>query len=349
MNQNLLTTLQWGSKLGEGHFGAVYEAYDRVLGKVAVKVFGKLPEWDSNYWDYRRRCLLNEGQRLKDAEHEHVVQVFQVLEAEQQDFIYLVMEFCPNGSLQSYFEKGPMSLKQLRSILNDVTLGLQAIHARNLLHRDIKPANILLDQDGRAKLGDFGLVTNDLVWGYASAVGYLDHLAIESHHDEVTSIRTDVWALGMTVYRLLHGEQFYQQLPPPKDLVPLGGFADHLPWLPHIPKEWRRFVKHLMHDDPVKRCPDAVRVLSSLEKLPISPDWQCTFTGERVVWQRTTKERRIEVVWTKHSPRHHQWTADSYPLESGKKHRIDGSIGIINRTTAVKELRAFFESRQRSR
>jgi serine/threonine protein kinase len=310
---------------------------------VAVKILRKTPQEDPAYWEIRKQGLLREGQRLREAEHDNIVRVYQVLESPRDDSIWLVMEFCEHGSLQPYYERGPMSLHMLRSVLGDTALGLNAIHARGLIHRDIKPANILLGANNRAKLADFGLVTGEFVFGYAAAVGYSDHLAREAHELGITSVRTDMWAFGMTTYRLLHGQQFYMEQPRPRDLIPEGDFAKKLSWLPHIPDAWRRFVRQLMHDDPDRRVQSAMEVLRCLARLPVEPDWHCTYSGDRVQWSRTTNERRIEVIWVQHSPRRHEWEARSFPLGVGRERRLAGSEGIVNHATAITGLEIFFE------
>mgnify|MGYP001213529409 CR=1 FL=1 len=338
------TTLNIGPQIGAGHFGTVHEGTDHVLGRVAVKVMRKEPTEQDTEWQTRKADLLREGQRLRDAEHDRVVRVFQVLEHQTQDAIVLVMEFCEGGSLQTHFENGPFSFSCLRSILTDAALGLQVVNSRGMLHRDIKPGNILLDGRGRAKLGDFGLVTNNLILGYAAAQGYLDHIAKEVYDTGLTSVRSDIWALGMTTYRLLHGQAFYNELPEPKTLIPKGGFALTLPWLPHIPSEWRRFVRQSMNDEPANRFQTAAQMLQAIERLPVAPEWICDYSPQEVLWSRVTANREIRVRWEKHSPRRHEWEAKSFPLTSGRERRLGGSNGVVGKQRVLTDLQSFFDS-----
>ena len=106
-------------------------------------------------------------------------------------------------------------------------------------HRDIKPANILLNSRATTFIGDFGLVTDRNRFRIRREAGYYDHLAYEIWHGKGTSVRSDVWAFGATLFRLLHGKQWYEEMPSPKNVIGYGGFADGLKWLPHIPKKWR--------------------------------------------------------------------------------------------------------------
>ena len=187
----LKSGLRLVNKIGEGHFGKVYIADDPVQGTVAVKRVVRDPTNSDAEWDARKVALLKEAQHLKQATHRNVVQVHHLLEDETGDAILFVMDHCSGGSLQTAYENGPMPLAVLRKITTDITQGLQALHARNMLHRDIKPGNLLINNDGVAQLGDFGLVTDDLILGYGSQAGYWDYIAPEIYAGGGTSTKTD--------------------------------------------------------------------------------------------------------------------------------------------------------------
>src|SRR5208337_2332228 len=187
----LESNLQYGKALGSGHFGDVFLWTDDVHGEVAVKVFKQRVGESPKEWQARKADLLAEGQRLSHAAHTNVVQVHQLLESPTNDEILLVMEFCSGGSLQKHFEAGPMRLGEVRRYSTEIATGLHILHARGMLHRDIKPGNILITNRGVGKLGDFGLVTDNLILGYGSAAGYLDHLAPEVHGGAPTSPLND--------------------------------------------------------------------------------------------------------------------------------------------------------------
>ena len=90
-----------------------------------------------------------------------------------------------------------MIFPAVRKAGTEVLMGLAALHARQMLHRDIKPGNILIDTAGVALIGDFGLVTDDLLLGYGSQAGYGDHIAYEVWQGKGTSAKSDIWALGI--------------------------------------------------------------------------------------------------------------------------------------------------------
>jgi serine/threonine protein kinase len=334
--------LALGAKIGEGFFSDVHEGTDNVHGKVAVKVLRQLPFESANQWLTRKEALLAEAQNLKAAEHENVVRVHALVRAEADDRLHLVTEFCDGGSLQSAHEHGPMAISDVRTILTDVCLGLECVHTRDMIHRDIKPGNILCSRN-RFKVGDFGLVSNSLVLGYASAAGYLDHLAPEVHKSGLTSGQTDLWALGMTIYRLLHGHAFYQERFANIDIpqsVMNGRFALNFPWLPHIPNPWRKFIRKAMHDDTAQRFNTPFTMSQKAASLPIAPDWKCDYAADGTTWTRMKGGRQIEVIHEISSPRRQVWSAKS--IGGTRTRTLDGVTTPVSGREAVNGLTAFF-------
>jgi serine/threonine-protein kinase len=334
----LISNLQIGPKIGNGHFGEVFDGTDEVHGQVAVKIFKKLLGESDPDWLVRKTGLLKEGQRLSRAEHVNVVKVHGLLESDTSDAVHLVMNYCPGGCLQKKFEAGPMALADVRKYATHVTMGLAALHARGMIHRDIKPANILLNKHGAAQLADFGLVTDDIILGYASHQGYSDHLPPEVIGGGPTSVKSDVWALGMTIYRLIHGAEWYSRLPSPRHVVGKGGFAKHLPFLPHVPKAWRTVLRTMMHDDTTARYQTATAVLSSYSKLHTAPRWDCFVAPDAVRWSCVHKNRKYFAVWEVVGAGY-SWSAWSEPMGSGNK-RSWGSSSGVDYDTADRELTA---------
>lgn len=335
--------LEIGRKLGNGFFGEVYLGKDGVHGAVAVKVLARKPEHSDDQWQDIKTSFLAEAQKLSKAKHRNVVQVFHIEELPDGNSIRFCMAYCPGGSLQSAFEKGPMMLGAVRKAGTEVLLGLGALHAREMLHRDIKPGNVLLDGASVAQLGDFGLVTDDLLLGYGSQAGYSDHIAHEVWNGKGTSATSDIWALGMTLFRLLHGKVWYDEAPDPQDIVPGGGFVDTLKWLPHIPKGWRRVIRKMLNDDPAARHQNAGQALGALARLPVTPEWMATVTPKLVRWEQKSKTRLNVVEWKRHAPRKHEWSAWSEPLGKGRRMSLGSSDGIIGSRQCVAELENYFE------
>lgn len=340
---SFVSGLKIGTKIGSGHFGEVFLGEDEIHGKVAVKVLTRAPGESDSAWMQRKKGLLAEAKHLANARHPNVVPVYHIVESDDGTSILFCMAYCEGGSLLTAFDSGPMKLSPVRKAGTEVLLGLQSLHHRDMLHRDIKPGNILLNRTGIAQLGDFGLVTDELILGYGSMAGYSDHIAYEVWHNLLTSPKSDIWALGMTIYRLLHGKSWYEESPNPKTLVKNGGFASTLKWLPHVPDRWRRVIRKMMNDDTAARYQSADQVLSAFSKLPVEPDWACSVTPARVQWEREAKGRRIVVQWDRLAPRKHVWRAWSEPLgPKGRKLTLGGSNGVVGSVQAVKELEKFF-------
>jgi serine/threonine protein kinase len=337
------TEITIGKSIGSGFFSEVFEADDPVHGTVAVKVLRQAAGEADAEWLLRKDGLLAEGQRLKAAEHQNVVRVLNLFRAPPPaDLLHLVCEFCNGGCLQSDFENGPMRLNKVRRVITEICRGLEAIHSRGMLHRDIKPAN-LLRSNGCLKLGDFGLVTDKIVVGYASGQGYTDHLAPEVLKKNLTSIRSDVWALGMTIYRLLHGEAFYDAFVAKLDIeaeVSRGGFASKLPWLAHIPSDWRRFIRKAMHDESSLRYQSALALSQAAGRLPTDPKWTCDFNTTDTTWMLQKPGKTIHVRHHVASARKHTWVAES--IASGKRRRLNGSKRPVSGSAVQAGLEKFF-------
>lgn len=157
---------------------------------------------------------------------------------------------------------------------------------------------VLLNGKAEAQISDFGLVTDDLVLGYASQAGYSDHIAYEVWNGRGTSAKSDILAVGMTLYRLLHGKVWYDDAPDPRGIVKHGGFVGTLTWLPHVTKPWRTAIRKMLNDDDAVRCQSALQALNALTNLPITPIWESSVTPELVGWGtgqgRSPPSRRVE-------------------------------------------------------
>lgn len=333
--------LDIGDELGNGHFGQVHRAQDQAHGEVAVKVLTRGETMTDAQWAVYKEGHLEEAQNLSKAEHRNVAKVHYVVEGDGGDSVVICMAFCPGGSLQDQFEAGPMALPDVKRVATQVTHGLGALHQRGMLHRDIKPANILVDAQGVAQLGDFGLVTDDLLLGYGSQAGYSDHIAYEVWNGSGTSAKSDIWALGMTLYRLIHGQSWYEEGERPADIVADGGFVETLRWLPHVPKDWRRFIRKMLVDDPAKRYQNAQQVLNGIAPLTVDPAWQASVSPEVVAWERTKGNRRLRAEWERISARKHRWRAWSEPIGNGRERTFADSGGVVGRRDAEAGLRDF--------
>jgi serine/threonine protein kinase len=151
---------QFVSTLGEGGLGTVVKAIDTQLDTlVAIKTIKhELRNSDPRRYEdlrerFRREAIA--GARVRSSPY--IVTVYdQVVDAEGNAF--LILEYVPGGTVKDRMERGPVSVEEALQVTADAATGLQAMHARSLVHRDIKPANIFLTEEGRAKVGDLGIV-----------------------------------------------------------------------------------------------------------------------------------------------------------------------------------------------
>jgi serine/threonine protein kinase len=358
-------------QLGHGFFGVVHEATLSPHGVVAVKIiecarlaaYLGIPVTD---WPAIRDALFAEADSLRKSEHSHVVRVHGAQYDAAKDNGYIVTELC-EGSVACALESGPMSLVDVNRYLRHALTGLESMHGRGLVHRDLKPPNILI-KGGIAKLSDFGLVTDRLIAGYASAAGYTEFQAPEIRTTRLTSSRTDVWAMGLTAYQMLNGLPWYlevlkslgaDKIADPTaarrrivQLVDAGGFALRLPFMPHVPDGWRRFVRKAMHDDSHQRFDDASTMLSAISSraLPVAPSYECAFAPNGVVtWRRSRAPRREEVIeWTRGPKRDHEILAQLRPVGGAAgRTTTQRRQQTMTRSEAIVVLQAFFEARKK--
>ena len=144
--------------LGVGGMGAVYSAYDPQLErKVALKLLSTMGGPDGTGPAFSR--MLREAQAMARLSHPNVVNVFEV--GEHQGSIFIAMEYVPGTTLRVWLRAQPRSWQAIVSTFEQAGRGLAAAHAAHLIHRDFKPANVLIGEDGRARVTDFGVARAD--------------------------------------------------------------------------------------------------------------------------------------------------------------------------------------------
>ena len=208
--------------LGHGSFGITYQGIDTRLNRaIAVKEF--FPEgcwregatvvsagrWNQDTYGSAKQKFLLEGQTLGQFNHPGIVKVFYYFE--ENNTAYLVMEYLKGKTLADLLQKRQGKLSETAAVtyVRKICEALEILHQAQLLHRDIKPENIMLADDGRVVLIDFGAArdfstsstnryTTILTPGYAPLEQYGRALKYGAF--------TDIYALGSTLYHLLTGE-----------------------------------------------------------------------------------------------------------------------------------------------
>jgi tetratricopeptide (TPR) repeat protein len=252
--------------VGRGGMGAVYEAKDLELErKVAIKVIRD--ELASEPEVLRR--FKQELITARQVSHRNVVRIFDLGESEGTKFI--TMEFVEGVDLCSLLqERGAFSLQEAVDVLRQACAGVEAAHAEGVIHRDLKPANIMLSENGRVHVMDFGIARSAGSVGMTqtgAVLGTLEYMAPEQAKGEATDQRSDVYALGLIFYELLTGAQAFQAD------TPFGSLYQRTQGLPPdpdrekvtVPLALKAVLFRMLQVDPAKRYQTAAEVLTDLQ------------------------------------------------------------------------------------
>ena len=192
--------------LGSGAMGVVYEANDSKLHRrVAIKTIIKSAMVDAaQAEDYSER-FMREAQAVARLNHPNIVTVYDF--GEEGDIAYFVMEFIQGHELKEHLDGGvQFSLPKSLGLMIDLLSALDYAHSQGIVHRDIKPANIMLEQSGRLKLTDFGVVKMlDSQEGTQAGtmVGTPGYMSPEQVLGTKVSPQSDIFAAGVVLYQLL--------------------------------------------------------------------------------------------------------------------------------------------------
>jgi eukaryotic-like serine/threonine-protein kinase len=200
--------------LGVGGMGRVWRARDENLGRdVAIKRVDLPAELIEQERDVATERTLREARAAARLNHPNVVRVYDVLKAD--DHPWIVMEYVASRSLQTVIEAdGPLDPKRVAQIGVEVIIALRAAQKAGVQHRDIKPSNVLLAEDGRVVLTDFGLATIEGD-GYVTRTGLVlgspEYIAPERARAGTGGMPADIWSLGATLYMAVEGRSPYQR------------------------------------------------------------------------------------------------------------------------------------------
>jgi serine/threonine protein kinase len=218
--------------VGRGGMGVVWLGFDPQLNRrVAIKTVR--PEFM-----LRANALtlfLDEARRLAGLSHPGILPVYDC--GSDDGICYLVSEYVPGGTLASYLKQGPLSFARIAEIVAHVADAAHHAHLRGIVHRDIKPGNILLREDGKPLLADFGLAIaeDEQLRETPGTLGTYGYMAPEQMLDQSRFVdgRADVYSLGVVLYQMLTGR------------------------LPYVAKTAAEYRELALHRDP--RPPRSVR------------------------------------------------------------------------------------------
>jgi hypothetical protein len=219
-------------ELGSGGMARVYLGRDEVLDRpVAIKVLNPVHGGTDIGNRFER-----EGRTAARLAHPNIVQVYDAGEAlfDGRETFYIVMEYVPGGDLKGLIdERGRLSGHELAGLADEICAGLAHAHGRGVIHRDIKPHNILLDENGHAKVTDFG-IARALDTTQATRTGSFLGTALYSSPEQLqghkVTPKSDVYSLGATLYQAATGE------PPFSGATPIEIASQHVSRTPVPPR-----------------------------------------------------------------------------------------------------------------
>ncbi len=265
--------------IGRGGMSEIFRAEDTILGRViALKI---LNEAYSSQKD-RVEKFEQEAQVMAKVQHEHIVKVYTVGRA--FGHVFIAMELVNGRDLETLMKLrgAPIPEPEALAIALQSVEGLMAADSAGLVHRDIKPANILLDTSGKCKIVDFGLSLLQSEKDDSAEIWVTPYYASpEALRREFEDARSDMYALGVTLYQMLSGKTPFETIP--SSVHALLELKKKIPSIRRIAPELspmtRRIVDKLMRFDKAKRYQSYVELRADLEKareLLISEegDWQ---------------------------------------------------------------------------
>ena len=242
-----------GEALGAGGMGRVWLARDDVLQRdVAVKEIVSPADLSDHERDSMQRRMLREARAAARLSHPNVVQVYDVIAADGR--VWIVMEHVPSRSLQEVIRSdGPLEPRRVAGIGLAVLAALDAAHRAGVRHRDVKPANVLLADDGRVLLTDFGIATiegDSIVTSSDLVLGSPQYMAPERVRHGHALAASDLWSLGATLYAAVEGRSPYER---PSAMATLTALAVDEPDPPRRAGPLRPVLDGLLRRDPAAR------------------------------------------------------------------------------------------------
>lgn len=269
--------------IGGGHFGQVWLAHDLTIAKdVAVKILdvGMAPVAEH----------LNEAKVGHRLEHANVVHVHyaDVVGTASGDVVLIAMDFHPNGSATSQLNPSNfIPISEAVRIIIDILRGLEYLHETGLYHNDIKPSNILIGPRGEGILTDYGIACSSPGLKPAKAPkAYILHRAPETTKDGNITLSTDLYQVGLTLFRLINGvgtiRDICSRLGSAKfeELKARGKIPRKEDYLPFVPNSISRIISKATNSDPGGRYQTASEMRRALEAIALEGYWTTDAKGE---------------------------------------------------------------------
>jgi serine/threonine-protein kinase len=257
-------------KLGQGGMATVYRAEDGELRRtVAIKLMHQFLA------DKREGAarFVREARAVAALRHPNVLQVHDYVAPDGEQPAYLVMELIRGPSLRGFVEKHGAPLAEVAACMGlKLAQALQAAHAAHIVHRDLKPENVMIDQDGRVVLCDFGIArmvdVDATMTATGGIIGSPAYMSPEQAGGEELDARSDLFSLGTVMYQLATGKLPFAA-PTPLALLHKISRGEHVPpsqHNPRIPPYLERAVERCLKVAPGERWQSAADVAAALEE-----------------------------------------------------------------------------------
>jgi serine/threonine-protein kinase len=256
-------------KLGSGGMGVVLLAQDNVLGRRVV--LKQLREVDP----VAELRLEREAQALSRIDHANVMQVFDIIE--RDDDVFVVMEYIRGRTLGELMREQPLSLERAVVLSLQIAHGLDAVHEQGIIHRDLKPANIMVTEADTAKILDFGLAhfaDRTTLTAQSQILGTPVYMSPEQASGKPVSAESDLYAVGVMLYELLTGELPYNALTGPELIAQIvnGTPIPVCERNPLVPEALGQIVGKLLEKNPRDRFRSAADLARQLSRFASDHD-----------------------------------------------------------------------------
>ena len=260
-------------KIGEGGMAVVYKARCRVLNRfVAVKILRDELTTDEEFINKFR----HESQAVASLSHPNIVGIYDV--GVEDDIHYIVMEYIKGKTLKDIIkEKGKLGPEETINYAMQIAEAIGHAHKNHIVHRDIKPHNIMVTDDGRIKVTDFGIAraaTSATMTNTSSVIGSVHYFSPEQARGKFTDEKSDIYSLGIVMYEMITGKVPFEgespisvalkhveeEITPPSEI-------DH-----SIPKNIEYIIMKAAKRDQAGRYKNTEELLEDLRKVKYSDE-----------------------------------------------------------------------------
>ncbi len=342
MKRRVIRHYEFLRKIGSGGSGVVFLANDTLLQRPVVL---KLLKRGSQTPEQIRVTQLREARLASAIDHPNVCSIYEV--GEEEDEAYIVMQYIPGKSLDKVIAEGPASVQLVLSSGMQIADGLQAAHNLGIFHRDLKPANVMLTDGGLIKILDFGLarqlkreqvefdpttpsepdtaILPDAT--YTARGGTIAYMAPEQFVTGQSSVRSDIFALGVLLFELVGGRHPFHKADA-QELQSIRAIQFASPpslreIVPDVPSELESVIYRCLEKQPTERFASAADVREALKTVlnslrldvAVMPGNNATYMAaqQRLDLQSPEEEKRTTGILSMLAERFR----DSSPSETG--------------------------------